>query len=187
MYDKSPNVTGRSFVLIKTISMRLSILICIFLITTTACEDDTVVLSPEEEEEEPIIPPTEEEGEMKMMDSSDVVMPIDTSSINPEMDTVGIRLSNVSDYLFEDIVVITWDEEVAYADLPSEEVSDYEYHYRAYRYGFIELTIDCDTFTLQPIDYVGEIPLKQGKYTYQLDADESDNRYSKLQLTLIED
>ena len=51
----------------------------------------------------------------------------------------------------------------------------------------MELMIDSATFTLQPIAYVGETTLENGLYTYQIDEHESQDQYSRLSLTLIED
>ena len=51
----------------------------------------------------------------------------------------------------------------------------------------MELEIDGNTYTIQPVDYVGETPLENGKYTYQLDANDATERFEKLSLRLIED
>ncbi len=105
-----------------------------------------------------------------------------------ENNEVKIRLSNVSQYDFQNIVVNTTTGDVNFEDLGSGQISEYKVFARAYSYAFIELEIDGDTFTLQPIDYVGEALLENGNYTYQIDANETrDDQYTKLSLTMIED
>ncbi|WP_428666785.1 hypothetical protein [Runella sp.] len=101
---------------------------------------------------------------------------------------VKIRLSNVSQYNFKNIVVNTTTGNVNFEDLEAGQKSKYKDFDKAYRYAFVELKIDGKTYTLQPIDYVGETLLKKGNYTYQIDVNGTINdRYSNLSLTLIED
>jgi len=102
-----------------------------------------------------------------------------------EATEVFIRLSNVSSYTYQDIRVSTTGGEVSYGDLESGEFTDYKSFEKAYRYGFVELQINGSTYTLQPIDYVGETPLENGYYTYQVSANDSDDRFGRLSLTLI--
>lgn len=98
-----------------------------------------------------------------------------------------IRLSNVSQYDFQHIVVNTSTGNVNFGSLHSGQKTAYQVFEKAYRYAFVELEIDGNLYTLQPTDYVGEIPLENGNYTYQIDANDSQERYSKLSLTLIEE
>ncbi|MDZ7808469.1 MAG: hypothetical protein U5K71_15355 [Gracilimonas sp.] len=106
---------------------------------------------------------------------------------NDNPSKVNIRLSNVSPYTYQDIRVSTTGDDVNFGDLRSSQFTDYSVFETAYRYAFVELQINDSTYTLQPIDYVGETPLKSGRYTYQIDADDSEDRFSRLSLTLIED
>ena len=99
---------------------------------------------------------------------------------------IQIRLSNISEYDFENIRVNTSTGDVSYGFLESGESSAYKSFELAYRYAFIELSADGNTYTLQPIDYVGETPLDKGAYTYQLDL-EPEGQYSSLIMVLIED
>lgn len=99
---------------------------------------------------------------------------------------VKIRLSNVSNVDFENIVLNTSTGDVSFGVLASRSVSDYKSFELAYRYAFIELTANGNTYTLQPIDYVGESPLDKGHYTYVLDL-EGQEQYSSLIATLVED
>jgi uncharacterized lipoprotein YehR (DUF1307 family) len=98
-----------------------------------------------------------------------------------------IRLSNVSPYKFQNIVVNTTTGNVNFEDLKSGQKSAYKEFEKAYRYAFVELEIDGKKYTLQPIDYVGETLLEDGKYTYKIDASDSNDQYARLSLTLVED
>lgn len=100
---------------------------------------------------------------------------------------VHIRLSNTSTFNYQDIVVNTSTGNINFEDIGSGEVSDYKTFETAYRYAFVELKIDDETYTLQPTDYVGETPLSSGYYTYQIDANDTTEQYHKLSLTLIKD
>ncbi len=100
---------------------------------------------------------------------------------------VNIRLSNVSGFDYENIVVIASGDEVDYGDLMAGETSDYKVFEKAYQYAYVELEIEGNTYTIQPIDYVGETPLENGAYTYQIDANDSQEQHGKLSLTFVED
>lgn len=106
---------------------------------------------------------------------------------NDDPSAVYIRLGNVSPYNYQNIRVSTSGEAVNYGDLASGEFSEYKAFEIAYRYGFVELEINGNTYTLQPIDYVGETPLSNGWYTYQVNANDSDERFSKLSLSLVKE
>lgn len=108
-------------------------------------------------------------------------------SNDDDVNEVNIRLSNVSDFDFENIVVNTSTGMVNFEDVTSGEQTEYKTFEKAYRYAFVELEIDGETYTLQPFDYVGEEPLKNGNYTYQIDADVTQEQYGSLSLTLVED
>jgi hypothetical protein len=51
----------------------------------------------------------------------------------------------------------------------------------------VELEIDGKTYTLQPVDYVGETALDDGNYTYQIDANDPQEQFASLSLELIKD
>ena len=107
-------------------------------------------------------------------------------SSDDENGEINIRLSNISNYHYENVVVNTSTGRVNYDDLNPGEVSDYKSFEMAYRYAFVELSIDGEVFTLQPIDYVGEKPLEAGNYTYEIEANDSQDQF-KLTLTLVEE
>ena len=98
-----------------------------------------------------------------------------------------IKIKNLSQFDYSDLIVNMSGGENSYGDVNSNQTSDYKVFDFAYRYAFIELKINGDTFTVQPIDYVGETPLKNGKYTYEINAANSGDQYSRLTLTLAED
>jgi len=95
---------------------------------------------------------------------------------------LNIRLSNISQFDFQNIVVNTTTGNTNFENISSQQMTNYKTFQTAYRYAFVELQIDGQTYTFQPIDYVGETPLENGNYTYQINVDESN-----LSLTLIED
>jgi hypothetical protein len=100
---------------------------------------------------------------------------------------VYIRLSNISEYNFKNIVVNTSTGNVDFENIDSGQMTQYKIFETAYRYAFVELEIEGGIYTIQPIDYVGETPLKNGYYTYQIDSNDSQVQYGKITLTFIED
>ena len=100
---------------------------------------------------------------------------------------VQIRIKNTSTYDYTDIQVNTSGGQNAYNDLIAGAASAYKTFEFAYSYAFIELLIDGVTFTIQPIDYVGETKLATGQYTYEVGAADMGGQYDRLSLHLIED
>ena len=116
-----------------------------------------------------------------------VILMTGCSNDDPGATEVNIRLSNVSAFNFESIVVNTSTGLVNFENIGSGEKTTYKTFEKAYRYAFVELEIEGETYTLQPFDYVGEELLKNGNYTYQIDADISQDQYGSLSLTLVKD
>ena len=104
-----------------------------------------------------------------------------------DSDLLLLRIKNTSQFDYTDVVVNTSGGEHNYGTISSNQSSDYKAFDLAYRYAFVELKIDGSTYTIQPIDYVGETPLDNGKYTYEINATNSGDQYSRLTLTLEED
>ena len=98
-----------------------------------------------------------------------------------------IRVKNISSNDFSDVIVNTSGGQNNYGNIISNEVTGYKSFDFAYSYAFVELKINNDTYTVQPIDYVGETPIKPGKYTYQIDVLPNGDQYSSLILTLVKD
>ncbi|QCK16603.1 hypothetical protein [Mangrovivirga cuniculi] len=102
---------------------------------------------------------------------------------NKSPNDVNIRLKNTSRYDYKNIIV--YDKE--FEDLKSGALSEYQQFDIAYRYAFVELEINGSVYTIQPIDYVGETPLENGFYTYQIGANDSNDQYGKLSIDLVKD
>lgn len=90
----------------------------------------------------------------------------DTSGVN-------IRVKNVSNIDFDKAQV--GDENHVHTDLAANDFSEYLAYEMAYEYAYIKINSGSENFVLQPIDFVGETPLKSGFYTYELDVSEDDN------------
>ena len=99
---------------------------------------------------------------------------------------VLIRIENTSKYTYQDIKVVI-DEEKLYGTLSPRENSTYQAFSKAYRYAYIELKIKNKLYVLQPIDYVGEEELQDGKYTYQLNVADTSSQSRRLNLTFKKD
>ena len=100
---------------------------------------------------------------------------------------VEVRVENISPYNFESVWINPGEESHNYGNIDAGQFSAYKSFDLAYSYAFVEVQIEGNTFTIQPIDYVGETPLAKGNYTYQIDASDSGGQYSRLSLTLVED
>ncbi len=114
------------------------------------------------------------------------VLILSNCSDDENIASVNIRLSNISDYNFKNITVNTSTGNVTYDDLDSGQLSEFKAFDLAYQYAFIELSIDGEIYTHQPIDYVGASPLDKGYYTYELNANPQ-SQFNSLTLSLIEE
>jgi hypothetical protein len=107
----------------------------------------------------------------------------DNNEETPSQQTssLQIRILNASQYKFESITV----NQVSYGDLIAKQRSTYKTHEMAYRYAFVELQINGKTYTIQPIDYVGETALENGNYTYKITV--NPDPYHELGIELVKD
>jgi hypothetical protein len=55
-----------------------------------------------------------------------------------------------------------------YGDLRLNDSTKYQHWEVAYEYAFVSLTADSKTLEIRPIDFFGERPLGEGKFTYVL-------------------
>ena len=75
-----------------------------------------------------------------------------------------IRVRNESDVDFKDVVVGG----KRYGDIKPGATTDYQTWKTAYRYSSVMLIADSKPMQLQPIDYLGELELGVGHFTYVL-------------------
>lgn len=109
-------------------------------------------------------------------------------SKNDDINDVNIRLSNISNLNFENIIVNPGgSEKINYGDLKSRMLSDYKNFVKAYSYGFVELTANGKKYSITPIDYVGETPLSNGNYTYELNLEDRQTGNAELTISLIKE
>jgi hypothetical protein len=97
---------------------------------------------------------------------------------------VEVRMANRSDRDFEQVDVTFTSDKVSYGSVAKGATSEYRSTPKAYRYALVVVTAGGETFRFQPIDFVGETPLTQGRYTYALNIDPNDRQ---LTIDLIED
>ena len=88
---------------------------------------------------------------------------------------VKIRIQNASSSDFTNVIVDTGDR-YTYESIAAGEYSQYDIHESAYSYAFIELQILDSTYTIQPIDFVGETLLDSGSYTYRIETTDVSQR-----------
>jgi len=101
-----------------------------------------------------------------------------------DQDGVFIRVTNTSEYQYKNIIVA----DKSYGDLNPGESSAYqEFIQAAYSFDYINVEIDDQDFTIQPIDFLGVPQLENGNYTYSVDANMSLDQFDRLSLTFIED
>ena len=94
-----------------------------------------------------------------------------------------IRIENISDFKYNNILVNTGGGEKDYGKLASGKKSVYKSFESAYQYAYVEFEADGEIYKIQPFDYVGETPLANGKYTYQLYL----NEFGESSLMFVED
>ena len=91
-------------------------------------------------------------------------------------DTVGVsgtpevRVENRSTLVFDEVRYWAANNKLTYTDLGAGSASPYVEASGAYGYTTTMVVVGSDTVRLQVIDYVGETPLADGRYTYVLDV-----------------
>ncbi len=86
---------------------------------------------------------------------------------------VNIRVKNTSEINFDQVQV--GDAEELHLNIAPDDYSEYFQYETAYTYAYVQIISGGETYTLQPIDFVGETPLPPGFYTYELDVLEDGN------------
>ena len=72
-----------------------------------------------------------------------------------------------------------------FGNLESNGKSEYKRFDSAYRYAFVSFKINGKAYLIQPTDYVGEVQLEKGKYTYKISVTGLNSDYALLEF--IED
>ena len=81
-----------------------------------------------------------------------------------EVDSTRIRIRNATHVPFENVIV----GDKSYGDIAPGDVTEYQTWRHAYRYAYVSLKADGKPMLIQPIDYMGETPLGDGRFTYVL-------------------
>lgn len=79
---------------------------------------------------------------------------------------VNLRIQNKSSLRFDEVQVGGADK--VHSQVAPGAFTAYLEYETAYRYSYIRIEADGQTYILQPIDFVGETQLSNGFYTYQL-------------------
>ena len=87
---------------------------------------------------------------------------------------VLLRVTNASDVDFESVFVSFPQGDAEFGSVAAGDVTAYQELPGAYHYGYVEVVADGDTLRIVPIDYVGEEPLRRGRYTFVLDIEGQD-------------
>lgn len=98
------------------------------------------------------------------------------ASCNEDPNKINIRILNQSDYDFCNVTLNPAEERTNYGAIAKGDLSCYRSYDLAYDYAYVKLYIDNQEFVIQPIDYVGEEPLTNGFYTYEIDIIDFENR-----------
>jgi hypothetical protein len=109
-----------------------------------------------------------------------------SESEDPKPNAVFIRVENSSLSDFTDVTVRSGGSPVGFGAVDAGSFSDYKEFEIAYRYGMIELKADGEELRIIPFDYVGETPLANGYYTYNLSVQNNaaGNPYLSLELEI---
>lgn len=89
-----------------------------------------------------------------------------------------IKIENISNYDYEQVLVGTPDGQQQYDTIPANTESVYRTFDSGYRYAYVEAFIGGEEYVNPPIDFVGEQLLEPGKYTYVIDAKDDPQQYN---------
>ena len=92
---------------------------------------------------------------------------------NDELNGIQIRVKNISSINFDTIQV--GGDEMVHTNILADDYSGYLIYESAYRYAYINIKSEEETYILQPIDFVGETVLPLGFYTYEIGLDAEGN------------
>lgn len=90
--------------------------------------------------------------------------------------------------MFDSTIVNFSGQREVYGRLEPSQASEYRSVELAYRYAYIEVHFGGEHGVIQPIDYVGETPLDEGRYTYRLTLNpEAGSELNRIRLEFIRD
>lgn len=102
---------------------------------------------------------------------------------NTDVNELNIRIENVSDFDFDNVVLNTSTGDVPFGSIKSKETTGYKIFDKAYSYAYIKLMVDGEEYSFQPIDYVSEEAVVKGVFTYIVDFNPN-NEYEKISIEL---
>ncbi|WP_158841621.1 hypothetical protein [Polaribacter sp. L3A8] len=106
------------------------------------------------------------------------------------MSELNIRVSNISQFNFKnaEIIASTENGNINIENLNSGQITEYITFEKAQLFPHIELEIEGKTYTILPYSTGFEdIISGGGNYTYQIDANENQEKYEKLSFSLIKE
>ncbi len=103
--------------------------------------------------------------------------------IQPQGSPVMMAIYNATDF---DLVELQVGDEL-YGTLPSDERADARLFPFAYHYNYVSAFVDGERLQIQPIDYVGETPLRAGNYTYVIGLEGNQLGFRRLTIGVIQD
>jgi hypothetical protein len=81
-------------------------------------------------------------------------------------DGTHIRLRNSSAFVLTAVTFQPGEPQLKFARIEPGEATDYVPVSNAYSYGYLDVTVDGARRVIQPIDYVGESYIGDGRFTY---------------------
>jgi len=84
--------------------------------------------------------------------------------LSTDPDAVLVRVQNVSAVRYDSVNLMSRE----LGTVSPGDFTRYETYDRAYHYGYVRVFVDGNKRELIPIDFVGETPLRNGKYTYRV-------------------
>ena len=97
-----------------------------------------------------------------------ILVSFNSCNVFPDKD-VEVRIHNKTGSRIDEATI----NKVQYGTIENNSYSEYKEHDKIYYYAYVKVLIDTTEYIIQPIDYVGEKPLKGGKYTYKLTLDDT--------------
>ncbi len=93
---------------------------------------------------------------------------------------VLVRLQNASAFSFDEVEVGFPSQTESYGPLAAGAESGYRAVSSAYRYAYVRVRSGSKTVVQQPIDYLGEMQLTPGRYTYVIDLTSLDEPFAAI-------